>query len=78
MPAPDPNSRHFEILEVGYLRALDAEVKILEYLANRFDQQSQGTVYLFSERPICLSCQGVIRQFTEMFPNIAVRTGSGP
>ncbi len=29
-----------------------------------------GTIYLITERPPCPSCESVIKQFREMFPDI--------
>jgi hypothetical protein len=43
----------------------DAEYKILEELATWLTYESSGTVALYSERPICPSCQSVIQQFQE-------------
>jgi hypothetical protein len=83
--APVPENRFFTTYEVGgYSREFDTEVKILEEIAHKFANQPgtynniRGQVNLFSERPPCESCQGVIQQFQQMFPNIQVIVNSGP
>lgn len=56
-------------------RAFDTEVKILESLATRFasNPSVKGTITLFTERPPCPSCLGVIQQFEAMFANIDIK-----
>jgi hypothetical protein len=56
----------------GHLRPYDAEYKILEELAYRYQNTPYITGYinLFTEREPCSSCQYVIEQFRQMFPNI--------
>ena len=61
----------------AYDRSVDTESKILEEIAhklgyNKFkvDESVTGTIYIFTERKPCLSCEGVINKFKEMFPNI--------
>ncbi|NQX86856.1 MAG: hypothetical protein HRT67_13320 [Flavobacteriaceae bacterium] len=31
-----------------------------------------GTIKIISENPYCVSCQGVVQQFNEMFPNLNI------
>ncbi|MCG7521618.1 DUF637 domain-containing protein [Ruegeria sp. Ofav3-42] len=73
-----PENPIFTTTTVGHPRNLDSEVFVLENLAQRLTPQSTGTIRLLSERTVCASCQGVITQFREMFPNInlIVRSGS--
>lgn len=61
----------------AYNRAIDSEAKILEDIAhqlgyNRFcvDENVKGSIYLITERAPCPSCQEVIEQFGQMFPNV--------
>ena len=77
--APEPKNRIFSTREVGHPRAFDSEVKILEDIANRYQNNPNvsGKIYLFSERPFCPSCKGVVEQFEAMFPNIKVFRKSG-
>ena len=63
----------------AYNRAIDSEAKILEDIAhqlgyNKFcvDETVTGNVYLITERVPCSSCQDVIEQFRQMFPNVNV------
>jgi hypothetical protein len=70
-PNPDGSS--------GNDRQSDTEYKILEQIASRYwsDDPTQrvlvsGDVYLFTERMPCRSCEGVIEQFKEAFPNIRI------
>lgn len=39
----------------------DSEAKILEHIGNKVTPDSKGTIDLFSDLPICDSCQGVIK-----------------
>lgn len=59
------------------LRNTDSEYKMLNQLAQDLGG-SRGNVYpnitgeikIISELEYCVSCQGIIHQFNEMFPNI--------
>lgn len=61
----------------AWLRTTDSEYKMLNQLVNELGAE-KGKVYkdiigelkIISERAYCPSCQGVIQQFNEMFPNI--------
>jgi hypothetical protein len=53
-------------------RAADSEWKILENIASQISPDSEGVVHLYSELPICDSCQGVIQQFQQRFPGVTV------
>ena len=52
----------------------DAEYKLLSAIAdtleNCYNRDIQGQLYLYTERQPCESCQGVIEQFRQKFPNI--------
>jgi hypothetical protein len=56
---------------------VDSEVKILEDIASGLPSDARGTINLFTERPPCPSCRGVIDQFRERFPNITVNVTHG-
>jgi len=58
-------------------RAFDSEVKILENIAKDLPKGASGIISLFTERPPCASCKGVIEQFLGMFPNIMVIVTNG-
>lgn len=51
-------------------RASDSGVKILENIAKDLPSDARGTISLYTERPPCLSCQGVIQAFQQRFPNV--------
>ena len=55
-------------------RRVDSEYKILSNLADQLgsNRQAKGQVTIFTERPACLSCLGVVDQFTKRYPNIKV------
>jgi len=76
----DPNvePQIFDASEVGgWLRNTDSEYKMLNKLASDLGgvkgnsyPNINGTLKIVSERPYCSSCQGVIQQFNQMYPNI--------
>lgn len=47
---------------------LDSEVKIFEYLGSSLPSDATGTLPLFSELPLCVSCSGVVPQFEKSIP----------
>ncbi|SFP32563.1 RHS repeat-associated core domain-containing protein [Amycolatopsis arida] len=65
---PMPESSRFD---PGWKQA-DSEWKMLEDIAKNLDPSAKGRIHIYSERPVCDPCQGVIRQFREAFPNIEV------
>ena len=69
-----PKTPIFKLLDPppGRYRGYDSEYKLLEEIASRYTQNKnvQGKIDLFTERPPCLSCQDIIRQFRQTFPNI--------
>ena len=74
-----PVERRFTVEKVGsFMRLYDSEVKILEYLNAVLPQGSSGTLYLFSELPVCRSCNGVVKQFSSAYPDIQIIVSSGP
>ena len=50
----------------------DSEVKILEYVAKGLDKNTEGSIYLYSEREPCASCEKVIEKFRDDFKHITV------
>ncbi|MDE9474428.1 DUF6531 domain-containing protein [Xenorhabdus bovienii] len=80
---PDENNKEFYTYAVeddnpSNPRTFDSEVKIFEYIANKFSKKSKGWIELYSQRPLCKSCDSVANQFAHMFPDINVITHSGP
>ena len=37
----------------------------------------EGTITLASERIFCASCSDVVKQFSEMYPNVIIKTVNG-
>ena len=85
-----PSSRLFATVPVptrgGRLRsaAFDSEALILEKLGRRLDalegfsgRPATGVVRLFSERPVCPSCTGVLKQFQDRFPGVRLLVSDG-
>ena len=58
-------------------RGNESELRILEFLAQKLPKGSKGTVRLYTQRPPCASCAGVIEQFYHMFPDILLVVTSG-
>ncbi|MEL7629983.1 DUF637 domain-containing protein [Pectobacterium aroidearum] len=56
------------------VRNIDSEYKILDNLADRLgnNTSAKGTVTIFTEKPACESCLGVIKQFQDRYPNINI------
>ena len=72
-----PENRIFTTSVDGHPRDLDSEVFVLENMAQKISPNSTGNIFLVSERTVCTSCQGVISQFREMFPNINLIVRAG-
>ncbi|WP_046469869.1 polymorphic toxin-type HINT domain-containing protein [Allosalinactinospora lopnorensis] len=70
-------------------RSADSEQKILEDIADELNPRDsngnypetrpdiEGSIDLYSERPPCSSCEGVIEQFEREFPNVEVNVRHG-
>jgi hypothetical protein len=58
-------------------RPYDSETHIFETLAQRLGPGARGTIDLYSERPVCDSCKGLIGQFKQAFPGIEVNIREG-
>jgi RHS repeat-associated protein len=75
---PNPTNLLFNYIATGNNpRMLDSESKIFEHLAASLPRDAVGRVRIFSERPLCVSCSGVAKQFQQMFPGIKITTASG-
>lgn len=71
--------RKFEVLDLGddVLREYDTEAKFLEFVATMKKPDEEFVVTILSEKPICKSCQGVVKQFKKMYPKSTVNIVSG-
>lgn len=72
-------NRQFKIKNSGdgILREYDTEAKFLEFVATKKQATDKFTVTILSEKHICESCQDVVKQFKQMFPNATVNIVSG-
>lgn len=54
----------------------DAEYKVLSAIAEAlemfYDLQVKGNLYLYTELQPCESCENIVKQFEEKFPNIQI------
>lgn len=64
-------------MDVRNLRANDSELRILEELPKLLPKGTRGTIKLYTQRPPCSSCAGVIEQFSAWFPDILLVVTSG-
>ncbi|HMB55425.1 MAG TPA: deaminase domain-containing protein, partial [Thermoanaerobaculia bacterium] len=72
-----PVARRYNYVHSGFItRDNDTEAQYLEYLAAKLPAGAVGEVLIFTERPPCHSCRGVIQQFKADFPNMSLRVVS--
>lgn len=64
-------------LKDGVPRQYDTEAKFLEFAATKKQKTDKFEITILSEKHICESCQGVVKQFKEMYPNAIVNIVSG-
>ncbi|WP_344103034.1 deaminase domain-containing protein [Nocardiopsis rhodophaea] len=78
-PAPDDGKRQFnaESKDGSHKAPLDSEAKALEDLSQHLNESSRGRIDIYTERPPCTSCQNVIDQFVDKYPNVDVRVTWG-
>lgn len=72
-------TRVFTVKDLGdYIpREYDTEAKFLEFVAKRKTPDDVFLITILSEKHICDSCRGVVKQFKDMFPNATVNIISG-
>merc|ERR1711924_98247 len=63
--AEDENGRLFD-------RRNDAEVKLLSAFAQKFSADFEGSGVLWTLKPLCKSCAGVVAQFKVRFPKMCL------
>ncbi|MEE1049349.1 MAG: deaminase domain-containing protein [Clostridia bacterium] len=73
------DKRRFSVKDLGdgVPRENDTEAKFLEFVATQKKSNDTFAVTILSEKHICPSCEGVVEQFKEMFPNAIVNIISG-
>ena len=71
--------RMFKVKDLGdgIPRHFDTEAKFLEFVASQKKPEDKFTVTILSEKHICESCQGVVEQFKQKFPEATVNIVSG-
>lgn len=68
-----PESPNFKTREVGtHNRDVDSEYKLLEHAAEIAKDGKPHKIELLSEKAMCESCQGVLEQFKEKYPNVEI------
>ena len=73
------NTRMFKEQDLGdgVPRQFDTEAKFLEFVATQKKPDDKFTVTILSEKHICKSCQGIVEQFKQTFPNSTINIVSG-
>ena len=72
-----PKEQRFQTKYIGtHDRNVDSEAKLLEYAATIAEDGKEHTINLLSERCMCESCQGVLQQFKERYPNVKINVVS--
>ena len=51
---------------------MDSEAKLFEYAADIAKDGKEHTINMLSEKCMCDSCLGVMKQFKEKYPNVTV------
>lgn len=75
-PLPKSQGGHFEPTIDSHTRRImdtDSEYKVLSEVSEQLSQkdpQASGRAYLYTERKPCESCNRIIQQFNERYPNI--------
>lgn len=67
----------FKTTEVGsHSRHMDSEAKLFEYAADIAKDGKEHTINMLSEKCMCDSCLGVMKQFKDKYPNVTVNAVS--
>lgn len=67
----------FETIKVGsHTREIDSEAKLFEYAADIAKDGKEHTINMLSEKCMCDSCLGVMKQFKDKYPNVTVNVVS--
>lgn len=60
----------------SYDRIVDSEAKLFEHAARVADDGQPHMIKMLSEKHMCESCQGVMKEFKERYPNVTVQVVS--
>ena len=67
----------FQTIKVGsHSRHMDSEAKLFECAADIAKDGKKHTINMLSEKCMCESCLGVMKQFKEKYPNVTVNAVS--
>lgn len=55
---------------------MDSEAKLFEYAADIAKDGKEHTINMLSEKCMCDSCLGVMKQFKENYPNVTINVVS--
>lgn len=55
---------------------MDSEAKLFEYAADIAKDGKEHTINMLSEKCMCDSCLGVMKQFKDKYPNVTVNVVS--
>ena len=55
---------------------MDSEAKLFEYAGEYTFKGKENTINMLSEKCMCESCLGVMKQFKEKYPNVTVNVVS--
>lgn len=73
-------NRFYNVLDLGdgVKRQYDTEAKFLEFVSKqKKDEKDTFEITILSEKHICKSCEGVVKQFKKKYPNATVNIVSG-
>lgn len=70
------NNRYEADIVDGYLRNTDSEYKLFNFIASTKQASDKFTVNMLSERCMCESCQKVMNEFMQDFPNATINVVS--
>ncbi len=71
-----PEKQSFETLVVGHDRKVDSEYKLFEYASKICDDGKAHRLEMISEKAMCDSCKGVMKQFMDRYPEVEVNVVS--
>ncbi|WP_016950113.1 deaminase domain-containing protein [Anabaena sp. PCC 7108] len=72
-PTVDSHSRRTTPMDTdAEYKVLSAIAETLEFIYNKDNNRVRGQLYLYTERKPCESCQRVINQFEQKFPEVTI------
>lgn len=71
-----PEKKTFDTLTIGHDRVVDSEYKLFEHASKICNDGKPHKLELISEKAMCDSCKGVMKQFIKRHPNVEVNAVS--